>query len=158
MRRDITTSILAVLVLTLLLGVAYPLITTGVAQVLWPNKSDGSQIERDGKVVGSRMIGQEFKRPVLDRAGEPKVDADGNPVLEADPRYVQSRPSVTGYNPAGTFFNNLGPNSSDLRDMFDENMAAYLELERPYNPGLTRGDVPPDAVQTTGSGVDPHIS
>lgn len=137
MRRDLISSALAVIVLTLLLGVAYPLLTTGVAQVLWPNKSDGSQIERDGETVGSRMIGQDFKGAV---------------------RYFQSRPSVTGYDPSATFFNNLGPNNAQLRDLFEDNLASYLELERRYSPGLTRADVPPDAVQTTGSGVDPHIS
>jgi len=158
MRRDLTNSVLAILVFTVLLGLAYPLATTGLAQVLFPNKADGSQIERDGKVVGSRLIGQDFRRPVKGPDGKDKLDADGNPVLEADPRYFQSRPSATGYNPAATFFNNLGPNSKKLRTLFEANLAAYLKLERPYNPGLARGDVPPDAVQTTASGVDPHIS
>ncbi len=137
MRRDLTNSALAILVFTVLLGLAYPLATTGVAQVLWPNKADGSVIERDGKTVGSRLIGQDF---------------------EGRPRYFQSRPSVTGYDPAATYFNNLGPNSKDLQAMFEKNLAAYLDLERPYNPGLSKRDVPPDAVQTTASGVDPHIS
>ena len=108
--------------------------------------------------MGSRLIGQDFQKPVLDRSGKPKEDADGNPVLEADPRYFQSRPSVTGYNPAGTFFDNLGPNQKDLRDLFRENIAAYLKRERPYDPGLTASDVPVDAVTTSASGVDPHIS
>ena len=137
MRRDLTNSVLAVFVFTVLLGLAYPLATTGIAKVLWPNKADGSQIERDGKVVGSRLIGQDFK---------------------GRPRYFQSRPSVTDYNPAATFFNNLGPNSKDLRALFEKNLASYLKRERPYDPGLRKGDVPPDAVQTTASGVDPHIS
>jgi K+-transporting ATPase ATPase C chain len=158
MRRDLINSALAILVFTVLLGLAYPLATTGMAQVLWPNKADGSQIERDGKVVGSRLIGQDFRRPVKGPDGKDKLDSDGNPVLEADPRYFQSRPSVTGYNPAATFFNNLGPNSKDLRTLFEDNLASYLELEGPYNPGLSKSDVPPDAVQTTASGVDPHIS
>ena len=157
MRRDLITSLLAVVVFTVLLGLAYPLLTTGVAQVLFPNKADGSQIERDGEVVGSRLIGQDFQRPVREN-GRPVKDEEGNPVLEADPRYFQSRPSVTGYNPAGTFFNNLGPNSADLRDLFKENLATYLKRERAFNPGLTAEDVPPDAVQTAASGVDPHIS
>jgi potassium-transporting ATPase KdpC subunit len=137
MRRDLINSALAILVFTVVLGLAYPLATTGVAQVLWPNKADGSTIERDGKVVGSRLIAQDFK---------------------GRPRYFQSRPSVTDYDPAATFFNNLGPNSKDLEALFEKNLAAYLKRERPYNPGLARGDVPPDAVQTTASGVDPHIS
>jgi len=137
MRRDITNSVLAILVFTVLFGLAYPLATTGLAQVLWPNKADGSQITRDGKVVGSRLIGQDFK---------------------GRPRYFQSRPSVTGYDPSATFFNNLGPNSRDLAKLFRKNLAAYLKLERPYTPGLTKGEIPPDAVQTAASGVDPHIS
>jgi K+-transporting ATPase ATPase C chain len=158
MRRDLTNSILAIVVFTLMLGLAYPLLTTGVAQVLWPNKADGSRIEQGGEVVGSRLIGQDFQRPVLDENGQPREDEEGNPVLDADPRYFQSRPSVTGYSANVTFFNNLGPNSKDLSDMCKENLAAYLERERRFNPGLRASDVPPDAVQTTASGVDPHIS
>jgi K+-transporting ATPase ATPase C chain len=133
MRRDLTSSIIAVLVLTLLLGIAYPLATTGVAQVLFPNKADGSRIERGGETVGSGLIAQDF-------AGEE--------------RWFQARPSATDYNAAGTFFNNLGPNSADLRDLFVENREAYKERER-LRPGE---EVPPDAVQTSASGVDPHIS
>lgn len=137
MRRDLITSALAVVVFTVLLGLAYPLLTTGAAQLLFPSKADGSKIERAGKVVGSRLIGQDFG---------------------GKPRYFQSRPSVTDYSANATFFNNLGPNSKDLKALFDENIAAYLKRERPYNPGLSKGDVPPDAVQTAASGVDPHIS
>jgi potassium-transporting ATPase KdpC subunit len=158
MRRDLTNSILAIVVFTLMLGLAYPLLTTGVAQVLWPNKADGSRIEQGGEVVGSRLIGQDFQRPVLDENGQPREDEEGNPVLDADPRYFQSRPSVTGYSANVTFLNNLGLNSKDLSDIFKENLAAYLERERRFNPGLRASDVPPDAVQTTASGVDPHIS
>jgi potassium-transporting ATPase KdpC subunit len=137
MRRDVLPSIIAIVVLTLMFGVAYPLATTGVAQVLFPGKADGSQIERDGEVVGSSLIGQDFRG----RA-----------------RYFQSRPSATDYSANVTYFNNLGPNSKDLRDLFADNLAAYLERERPYDPGLTRADVPADAVTTSASGVDPHIS
>jgi K+-transporting ATPase ATPase C chain len=158
MRRDLITSTIAIVVFTVVLGLAYPLATTGVSQLLFPGKADGSQVERGGEVVGSRLISQNFQKPVLDRSGEPKVDDEGNPVLEADPRYFQSRPSVTGYNPAGSYFNNLGPNQRELRDLFAENLAAYLERERPANPGLEAGDVPVDAVTTSASGVDPHIS
>ena len=139
-------------------GVAYPLATTGIAQVIFPGKADGSRVERDGEVVGSKLIGQDFQKPVLDRQGEPRTDADGNPVLEPDPRYFQSRPSVTGYNPSVTFFNNLGPNNEELSQLFRDNLDAYIALERPYNAGLRAADVPVDAVTTTASGVDPHIS
>jgi K+-transporting ATPase ATPase C chain len=137
MRRDLINSVLAILVFTALLGLAYPLATTGVAQVLFPNKADGSIVERDGEAVGSRLIGRDWS---------------------GRPRNFQSRPSVTDYNPSATFFNNLGPNSADLAALFEENLADYLRRERPFNPDLQAGDVPPDAVQTTASGVDPHIS
>jgi K+-transporting ATPase ATPase C chain len=136
MRRELITSALAIVVFTLLLGLAYPLVLTGVGQVVWPNKADGSQVERDGQVIGSRLIGQDFKGP----------------------RYFHSRPSVTGYSANVTYFNNLGPNSKELSDLFRANLAAYLKRERRYDPGLQAQDVPPDAVQTTASGVDPHIS
>jgi potassium-transporting ATPase KdpC subunit len=121
----------------LLLGVAYPLLTTGIAQALFPNASDGSRIEVDGKVVGSKLIGQDFR---------------------GLPRYFQSRPSATGYSADVTYFNNLGPNSAELSDFFAEQLDAYLKRERPYNLGLTGADVPVDAVTTSASGVDPHIS
>ena len=158
MRRDLIASALAVLVFTVVFGLAYPLATTGVAQVLFPNKADGSQVMSDGKVVGSRLIGQEFQKPVLRPDGKPRTDRDGNPVLEPDPRYFQSRPSATGYSPSVTFFSNLGPNQKELRNMFRANLAAYLKRERPTDPGLRASDVPVDAVTTSASGVDPHIS
>jgi K+-transporting ATPase ATPase C chain len=158
MRRDVISSALAVLVLTVLFGVVYPLAATGIAQVVFPGKADGSRVERGGEVVGSKLIAQDFSKPVLDRQGKPRTDADGNPVLEPDPRYFQSRPSVTSYNPSVTFFNNLGPNNKELSQLFRDNLEAYIALERPYNAGLQASDVPVDAVTTSASGVDPHIS
>lgn len=137
MRKDLTTSVIAVLVLTVLLGLAYPFATTGVAQVLFPNKADGSQVEVDGTLVGSRLIGQDF---------------DGRR------RFFQSRPSATAYNPAGTFFGNLGPNNAELRSQYAKAMRAYLRRERAFTPSLRGVDVPPDAVARSASGVDPHIS
>jgi K+-transporting ATPase ATPase C chain len=158
MRRDLSTSVLAIVVITLLFGLAYPLASTGVAQLAFPGKADGSKVERAGKVVGSRLIGQQFERPVLGANGKPKQDKDGNPVLRDDPRYFQSRPSATGYNPAGTFFDNLGPNQKELRDLLRSNVDAYLKRERPYVPGLRAAGVPVDAVANSASGVDPDIS
>jgi potassium-transporting ATPase KdpC subunit len=137
MRRELAPSALAILVLTLLFGLVYPLATTGLAQLLFPGKADGSRVERDGRVIGSRLIAQDF---------------------EGDRRYFQSRPSATGYDPVGTYFNNLGPNQRELRDQLRRNIRAYLRRERPTSPGLGAGGVPVDAVTTSGSGVDPHIS
>jgi potassium-transporting ATPase KdpC subunit len=159
MRRDLITSVLAIVTITAVFGLAYPLLVTGVAQVVFPGRADGSKIERDGKLVGSRLLGQDFRKPVLDAAGKPKLDADGNPVLTPDTRYFQPRPSTaTGYNPAATAFSNLGPNSKDARDTFKANLDGYLRLERPYDRGLSARRVPVDAVTSSGSGVDPHIS
>jgi K+-transporting ATPase ATPase C chain len=137
MRKDLVSSLIAVVALTAIFGLAYPLVITGVSQVVFPGRADGSLVKRNGAVVGSRLIGQDFRK---------------------DPSLFQTRPSATGDNPAGTAFSNLGPNSKALRDAIATNAAAYLTRERPYNAGLTRGAIPADAVQTSASGVDPQIS
>ncbi len=136
MRRDLLTSLLAVVVLTVALGLAYPLAITGIAQVAFPGSADGSQVSLDGRVVGSELIGQEFKGKA----------------------YFHSRPSATEYSGDVTFFGNAGPNSAELRDAIRENLAAYVKLEKPYDRSLTRARVPVDAVTESASGVDPHIS
>ena len=158
MRRDIVRSVVAIVVLTIGLGLVYPLVMTGVAQVAFNDQANGSQVERDGKVVGSQLIGQDFRKPVLDASGQPKMDEDGEPVLEADPAWFQSRPSQSGYSANVTFFANLGPNQKDLADQVKANLDSYLALERPFTPGLTADGVPVDAVTDSASGVDPHIS
>jgi potassium-transporting ATPase KdpC subunit len=150
--KELKTAAIAVVAFTLVLGLAYPLVMTGVSQVVFPGRADGSMIKRDGKVVGSKLIGQDFSRDTG------RKDADGNPVLAPDPRYFQSRPSVTGYSPAATFFNNQGPNQQDLADQLKDYVDAYLKREKPYTPNLTAADIPSDAATTSASGVDPHIS
>lgn len=137
MRKDLVSSLLAVVALTAIFGLAYPLVITGASQVLFPNRADGSQVKVDGKVVGSRLLGQDFSK---------------------DLGLFQTRPSPTGDNPAATAFSNLGPNSKELRATIARNARAYLRREGRYNPGLTRAQIPPDAVQTSASGVDPQIS
>lgn len=137
MRRDAVTSLLAVAVFTVALGLLYPLAVTGVAQVLFPGRADGSLVSAGGTAVGSKLIGQDF---------------------EGMRRYFQSRPSQSEYSADVTFFSNLGPNSREARDLFRANLAAYLKRERPYDPGLGAGAVPVDAVTQSASGVDPQIS
>jgi potassium-transporting ATPase KdpC subunit len=137
MRKDLLTATVAIVFLTLVLGVAYPLLTTGVAQVLFPGAANGGKIEVDGEVVGSELIGQDFR---------------------GLPRYFQGRPSATEYSADVTYFNNLGPNNRELSEFFAEELKAYLARERRYDPDLTAADVPVDAVTTSASGVDPHIS
>jgi K+-transporting ATPase ATPase C chain len=159
MRKDLIRSALAVVAFTVLLGLAYPLVMTGIAQVAFPGKADGSLITtRGGKVTGSTLLGQAWQKPVRDAAGRPKKDADGNLVTEPDPRYFQPRPSATGYSPSVTFFGNHGPNQVSTRDLTHQNLAAYLALETPYDPGLTAAKVPIDAATFSASGVDPGIS
>jgi K+-transporting ATPase ATPase C chain len=157
-RKDIVGSVVAIVLLTIGFGLVYPLAMTGLAQLTFHDQANGSQVERDGKAVGSHLIGQDFRKPVLDSGGKPKVDKDGRPVLEADPNWFQSRPSQSDYSANVTFFNNLGPNQKDLADQVKANTEAYVALERPYTPGLTAGGVPVDAVTASASGVDPHIS
>jgi potassium-transporting ATPase KdpC subunit len=140
--KELITAAIAILVFTVVLGVAYPLAMTGISQVAFPNKADGSQVKVDGKVVGSRLIGKAF---VL-RGGKP------------NPRYFQPRPSNTDYSATSTAFSNRGPNSAVGRFFYRDALASYLALERPYDRGLTAAGVPVDAVTTSGSGVDPHIS
>jgi potassium-transporting ATPase KdpC subunit len=150
--KELSTAAIAILVFTVVLGVAYPLVMTGIAQVAFPSKADGSQVKVDGKVVGSRLIGKAF---VLDTG---KKDSDGNPIARPDPRYFQPRPSQTDYSATGTFFSNRGPNSAVGRFFFRDQLNSYMALEGRYDPGLTKAKVPVDAVTTSGSGVDPHIS
>jgi K+-transporting ATPase ATPase C chain len=137
MRRDLVSAVVAMVVFTLVLGLAYPLLVTGVAQVAFPHAANGSLVRDDaGRVVGSRLLGQAV---------------DG-------PRWFHPRPSQSGYSASATFFSNAGPNGADTRDAVAAAARAYLRRERPYAPALARADVPPDAVQTSASGVDPHIS
>ncbi len=155
MRRNLIASVVAAVLFTVMFGLAYPLITTGVAQVLFPGKSDGSRIERDGQTVGSSLIAQGYTKTV--RAD----DGKGKPIKRVvrDPRYFQPRPSQTGYSGDVTFFNNLGPNNRELKNLFVKWIGRYVALEGEYVPGgLSAEDVPVDAVTTSASGVDPHIS
>ena len=158
MRRDFIGSVVAIVVLTIGFGLVYPLAMTGVAQVTFKDRANGSQVEQNGKVIGSSLIGQDFRKPVLDANGRPKVDEDGAPVLEADPAWFQSRPSQSDYSANVTFFSNLGPNQEDLADQVKANLDGYVALEQPFTPGLTPAQVPVDAVTSSASGVDPHIS
>ena len=119
------------IVTTLLLGVAYPLVVTGLAQVLFPDKANGQLIERNGKVIGSRIIGQAF----------------------SSPGYFRSRPSAagTGYDAANSAGTNLGPTNKKLIDA----VKAAVDAARKENPS---SPVPIDLVTTSASGLDPHIS
>ena len=136
--RQHLAALRALLVLTVILGVGYPLAITALAQVV-PGRADGQLVTRDDVVVGSRLIGQLF------------TDADGN----ALPQYFQSRPSAAGdgYDPTASSASNLGPENEDLVAAITERRAAIVALE-----GVDPSQVPPDALTASGSGLDPHIS
>jgi K+-transporting ATPase ATPase C chain len=158
--RDIVTSVIGIIVFAILLGLAYPLFITGVSQVAFPGNANGQKIYVNGKLVGSKIIGQNFGTPVLEKNGKVK-EVKGAVVTEADPLYFQSRPSATeggAYNAAASTFSNRGPNSTRTEEVDAENIKAYLELNKPYDPGLTVAQIPVDAVNTSGSNLDPEIS
>ena len=136
--RALAASIVAIVVFTVVLGFGYPALMTGFAALAFPGKSTGSLIYRNDTVVGSALAAQPF----------------------TGPRYFHERPSATtpAYNAAGTTFSNLGPTNPALAKLVAQNAQAILELERPYDPGLTIHQIPVDAVVPSGSGIDPDIS
>jgi potassium-transporting ATPase KdpC subunit len=136
--RALVRALIVIVLTTLVFGFVYPIVLTGLAQVAFKNKANGSLITRNGIVVGSRLAAQSFTAP----------------------RYFHSRPSATApaYNAGATTFANLGPTSPELAKNVKAAAAAILELEGPYNAGLKIGDIPVDAVTTSASGIDPDIS
>jgi K+-transporting ATPase ATPase C chain len=140
MRKDLVSSAIGIVVLTLMLGVLYPLVITGISQVAFPGNANGQRVYVDGKLIGSKLIGQSFRN---------------------DPRYFQTRPSGTdpADNAAGTAFANYGPNSTITLAALKSNLGGYIKLNGRYYPGgLTAAKVPVDAADTSASGVDPDIS
>ncbi len=137
----------AMLVLTVLVGVLYPLVMTGVSQVLFNGNANGSMVQIDGKDVGSDLIGQAYTRDTG------KKDADGEAILEADPQWFQTRPSAVDYDAGTSSGSNLGPNNADLEALVNERKKAVAALEQ-----VDESQVPPDAVTASASGLDPHIS
>ena len=160
MKRDLITSAIGIVVLTLICGILYPLLITGVSQVAFPGNADGQRVYVHGKLVGSKLIGQNFGTVVIGKNGKPEMQ-NGNPVTAPDPLYFQGRPSATvpAYNAAATTFSNLGPNSKATLVAITGNIQAYVALNGKYYPGgLTAAKVPVDAADSSASGIDPDIS
>jgi K+-transporting ATPase ATPase C chain len=160
LKKDTITAALAVLVLTLLLGILYPLLITGIGQVAFPGNSNGQLVYQHGKLVGSDLIGQNFADPVV-KHGKVVLDKNGNPVTVPDPRYFQTRPSGTtpSDNAAASAFANFGPNSTLTEQAISANIQAYIALNGRYDPHrLSAATVPVDAADTSASGIDPDIS
>jgi K+-transporting ATPase ATPase C chain len=131
MKKNLITAVLMTLVTTVLFGLIFPLVVTGLAQVLFPKQANGELLSRDGKVVGSKLIGQQF----------------------SSPGYFYSRPSAagTGYDAGNSSGSNLGPTSQTLISRVQGD-ADRLQAE---NPGAA---IPMDLLTSSGSGLDPHIS
>lgn len=121
------------LVLLLICGIIYPLFMTGITQVIFPAKADGSVIkDEDGNVVGSELIGQNFK----------------------DPKYFSSRVSSIEYDAAGSGSGNYAPSNEDMIERTKNDIKSFLE----NNPDVQKEDIPADLLTNSGSGLDPHIS
>lgn len=131
MKKNLITAILMTIATTILLGIIYPLIVTGLAQVLFPRKANGQLIEANGKLIGSRIIGQAF----------------------TGPRYFHSRLSSAGngYDPTASNGSQLGPTNHQLIDRVKADVAT-LQAENPGTP------VPIDLVTSSASGLDPDIT
>jgi K+-transporting ATPase ATPase C chain len=131
MLSEIRPAMVVFVLMSALTGLAYPLIVTGVSQVVFPHQANGSLIEKDGKVVGSELIAQNFDQP----------------------QYFWSRPSAASYNGGASTGSNLGPMNPALLDA----VKARVEALKTADPGNDRL-VPVDLVTASGSGLDPHIS
>jgi K+-transporting ATPase ATPase C chain len=132
--RQLAPAVIALLVFTVICGFIYPFVVTGVAQVAWHDKANGSLIKKDGVVVGSSLIGQNF----------------------ADTKYFHPRPSAAGagYDGLASSFSNLGPTNPDFLKSIEDRVSAY----RTENNLPDTQQVPVDAVTASASGLDPDIS
>lgn len=135
--KQLWTAIRALLILTVVLGLLYPLAIGGLGQLAFTDKANGQLVRVDGEVVGSAILGQSF------------TDDDGNPL----PEWFQSRPSGADYNGGASSGTNYGPNHPDQIQGVADREATIRELD-----GVEAGGIPNDALTASGSGLDPHIS
>lgn len=129
MMTQLRPAVAMIALMTLMTGLAYPLVMTGVAQGAFPGKANASLVERDGEIVGSALVAQAFSAPY----------------------YAHPRPSGADYNGASSGASNLGPTSAELMDIFADRAATYRAINGTMQ-------VPIDAITASGSGLDPHIS
>jgi potassium-transporting ATPase KdpC subunit len=163
MLRDVKTAFISMIVFTVLLGLGYPLLVTGIGQGIFPGKSNGSLIKVGGVVIGSPLIGQQFYKTEIGNNGKP-VLVKGVVQTVPDARYFQTRPSVSSDNAASTFFSNFGPNGKTTLAAFQGYIETYLALNKAPDGTLydaavkNAGQIPVDAVSDSASSIDPNIS
>jgi potassium-transporting ATPase KdpC subunit len=134
--RIFVRALLAVVVLAALTGLVYPLVITGVAQIAFNDKADGSIVDVNGRAVGSSLIGQQWKGA----------------------QWFYGRPSAVDYDASTSSGSNFGPRSRDLADAIRQRSRAIVELEGQYHPGLMAAGIPVDLLTASGSGLDPNIT
>ncbi len=132
MKTQTVIALKFLLVMTILCGIVYPLLMTGVAQLSFPSKANGSLIKKDGKIIGSELIGQKFDSTI----------------------YFWSRPSAIGYNPIPSGASNYGPTSDTLRKLVEARRQLFAKMNSIENVL----SIPKEMIFTSGSGLDPHIS
>ncbi|MEV4613205.1 potassium-transporting ATPase subunit KdpC [Kitasatospora sp. NPDC049258] len=140
------TALRMLLVMTVILGIAYPLLVTGISQVAFSDKANGSIVSSQGKEIGSSLIGQNYNLPKQN-------PDDPDEAAVPDPQWFQPRPSAYNYDPKSSGASNLGPNSEDLLKNVEDRRAAVAAFD-----GVDPATVPVDALTASGSGLDPHIS
>lgn len=133
------------IVLMFICGLGYPLLMTGLAQVIFPHQANGSLITVDGQAVGSKLVGQDFTEAYFMKCRPSAVSYN---------TYTQEQVDNEEYGGVSSGSNNFAPSNPDLVARVEADMAAFLEA----NPGLTAADIPTDLVTASGSGLDPHIS
>ena len=143
--RNHLTGLRLLLVFTVVCGLVYPLVITGISQVAFSKQANGSLVKSNGKVVGSSLIGQNFT-----------ITSKDGKTVSPDPKYFQSRPSAAGangYDPTASAGTNLGTNSTVLASDYTALKKAIAAFD-----GVSQSQVPPDAITSSGSGLDPDIS
>ncbi|GLW74772.1 potassium-transporting ATPase KdpC subunit [Kitasatospora phosalacinea] len=144
--RTHLTALRMLLAMTVILGLAYPLLVTGISQVAFADKANGSIVKTDGKEIGSSLLGQNYNLPKKDPNN---ADEQAQP----DPKFFQPRFSAGSYDPKASGASNLGPNDEKLTRTIQDRRAAIAAFD-----GVDPASVPVDAVTASGSGLDPHIS
>ncbi|WP_312642873.1 K(+)-transporting ATPase subunit C [Hydrogenoanaerobacterium sp.] len=143
--KTFKNAVLLTVVLMLVCGLAYPLLVTGIGQVLFPSQANGSLVEVNGKAVGSRLVGQDFKDDRFMKCRPSAVNYN---------TYTQEQKADGSYSGVGSGSNNYAPSNKALANRVEQDISTFLKR----NPDVKQEDIPTDLLTASGSGLDPHIS